>query len=201
MVFGGRDGGRGCGIELALLPRAERCGAHAFGFIAANVANGPYKVCPARGGGACTLVGVQRSHLSQPAGVCERALLGEGDRANEWDSESREGKPFGCGLVLFESRGIKCRRAAVARALLAGFGTCGWRCDFVHNEECMAPVAALASVVVLCVLGGLRSRADFCSDLVAFLAIQRALWFGVASCSRGRLGSAGRFSLEVVPST
>src|SRR5437588_5984831 len=86
----------------------------------------------------------------------------------------------------------------MARAVVAGFGRCRWHCTLIHGERCKASAAAVASGAVLSLVAGLRRGADFCSHMVALLALQRALWLGAAASFCGGAGRPGRSAPEAV---
>src|SRR5271170_3018444 len=163
MVLGG---GAGAGImDSQHLPSQSSGGWGASNFCRA-IANAAGEICFDGGGRSRPLAGLQRRGLSKSAGICERAVLGESDRAKDRDCESGERKSLGRGLVFSESGRTERGGIELARPPLAGPGLAR-RFSFVGYSPRPGCIAVVDAVAVLCIVGSVWERADFCPDLVA----------------------------------
>src|SRR4029077_17049807 len=105
VVSGRRNGDWCCDSQLSPFQSKQRWGAPAVGSTVADRAS---EICSDHRSSACFLAGLQRGRLSQSAGICQRAVLGESDRAENRNSKSGKGKPAGCGIIFCESGGTEC---------------------------------------------------------------------------------------------
>src|SRR5580704_4996045 len=159
--------------------------------------DGSSEVRFAGGGRPAALAGVQLRRLPESAGVRERALLGEGNRAKDGDGEPGEGKSVGCRLIFSESGGTECERSNLAGAPVAGPGTAGksgggvWRAGPDH-------VVAVGAATLLCLIRGVWERADFRAGVVAVFVLQPTLRAAIASsiCRVCAFGDFFRFPIR-----